>query len=135
MAFAQWPDGPGKDVTLQVCSNCHAADVIRAHRMSRDEWIANIQKMMAAGAQGTEEQFTAVLEYVTKNFGPVASHINVNQATATELEAGLGLTSKESAAVVKYRTEKGPFKTLDDLRKIPDLDFKKVEAQKDRLDF
>jgi competence protein ComEA len=103
--------------------------------MSRDEWIANIQKMMAAGAQGTEEQFTAVLDYVTKNFGPQAARLNVNKATAAELEAGLGLTSKEAAALVKYRTEKGPFKTIDDLKKVTDLDFKKIEAQKDRLDF
>jgi DNA uptake protein ComE-like DNA-binding protein len=36
---------------------------------------------------------------------------------------------------VKYRTDKGPFKTVEDLKKVPDLDFKKIEAQKDRLVF
>jgi DNA uptake protein ComE-like DNA-binding protein len=36
---------------------------------------------------------------------------------------------------VKYRTDKGSFKTLEDLKKVPDLDFKKMEAQKDRLVF
>ena len=134
-AYAQWPDGPGKDVTLQLCGNCHDANIIRAHRQSRDEWIASIQKMMAAGAQGTEEQFTAVLDYVAKNFGPAPATINVNQAAAGDLVRDLGLLEKEADAIVKYRTDKGPFKTLEDLKKVPDLDFKKVEAQKDRLVF
>jgi len=120
---------------MQLCGNCHDATIIQAHRQSRDEWIATIQKMMAAGAEGSEDQFTAVLEYVSKNFGPATARINVNQAPATELESGLGLTTKEAAAIVKYRTDKGAFKTVEDLKKVPDLDFKKIEAQKDRLVF
>ena len=135
IAFAQLPDSPGKEITLQLCGNCHDASIIQAHRQSRDEWIATIQKMMAAGAEGTEDQFTAVLEYVSKNFGPAAARINVNQASAAELESGLGLSGKEAAAIVKYRTDKGSFKTVEDLKKVPDLDFKKIEAQKDRLVF
>jgi competence protein ComEA len=134
-ALAQWPDGPGKDVTLQLCGNCHEADVIQGHRQGRDEWVATIQKMISSGAEGTEDQFKAVLDYVTKNFGPVAATVNVNQASATELGSGLGLSEKEAAAIVKYRTDKGSFKTLDDLKKVPDVDFKKLEAQKDRLVF
>jgi len=120
---------------MQLCGNCHEANIVQAHRQSRDEWIATIQKMMAAGAEGTQEQFTAVLDYLAKNFGPAAAHINVNQASATELGAGLGLTEKEAGAIVKYRTDKGAFKTVEDLKKVPDLDFKKIEAQKDRLVF
>lgn len=135
IASAQWPDGPGKEVTLQLCGNCHEAVIIQAHRQSRDEWIATIQKMMAAGAQGTEEQLTAVLDYVSKNYAPASARINVNQASAAELGSSLGLLEKEAAAIVKYRTDKGPFKTLEDFKKVPDLDFKKVEAQKDRLVF
>jgi competence protein ComEA len=135
IASAQWPDSPGKEATLQLCGNCHDANIIQAHRQSRDEWIATIQKMMAAGAEGTEEQFTAVLEYVSRNFGPAAARINVNQASAAELGTGLGLSEKEAAAIVKYRTDKGAFKTVEDLKKVPDLDYKKIEAQKDRLVF
>jgi competence protein ComEA len=135
IAFAQLAEGPGKDVTLQLCGNCHETDVIQAHRQSRDEWVATIQKMIAAGAEGTEDQFKAVLEYLSKNFAPVAATINVNRATAAELGSGLGLSEKEAAAIVKYRTDKGSFKALEDLKKVPDLDFKKLEAQKERLVF
>ena len=134
-AFAQLPDGPGKDATLQLCGNCHEATIVQQHRQSRDEWVATIQKMMAAGAQGSEDQFMAVLQYLTKNFGPAAAKISVNQAGAAELESGLGLTAGEAAAIVTYRTDKGPFKAVDDLKKVPGLDFKKIEAQKDRIAF
>src|SRR5262245_5663695 len=135
IAYAQLPDGPGKEITVQLCGNCHAPSVIQGHRQSRDEWISTIQKMIAEGAEGTEDQFTAVLEYVSKNFGPAVARINVNQAPAAELESGLGLSGKEAAAIVKYRSDKGSFKAVEDLKKVPDLDFKKIEAQKDRLEF
>ena len=135
VAFAQWPDSPGKEVTLQLCGNCHEANIIQAHRQSRDEWTATIQKMIAAGAEGTEEQFTSVLEYVSRNFGPSATVVKVNQAPAAELVTGLGLSEKEGAAIIKYRTDKGAFKSVEDFKKVPDLDFKKIEAQKDRLVF
>jgi competence protein ComEA len=134
-AFAQWPDTPGKEVTLQLCGNCHDANIIQMHRQSRDEWVATIQKMIASGAEGTEDQFTAVLAYVSKNFAPAAARINMNQASAADLESGLGLLTREAAAIVKYRTDKGSFKAVEDLKKVPDLDFKKIEAQKDRLVF
>jgi len=134
-AFAQLPDGPGKDATVQLCGNCHEASVVQLHRQSRDEWINTIQKMMAVGAQGSEEQFTAVLQYLTKNFGPAAAKIAINQAPAAELETSLGITAKEAAAIVTYRSDKGAYKALDDLKKVPDLDFKKIEAQKDRIAF
>ena len=133
--FAQLPDGPGKDATMQLCNSCHQATIVQQHRQSRDEWVATIQKMMAAGAEGTEDQFMAVLQYLTKNFAPVADKISVNQASAMELESGLGITAKEAASIVAYRTEKGAFKAIDDLKKVPDLDFKKIEAQKDRIAF
>jgi competence protein ComEA len=135
IAFSQWVYGPGKDVTLQLCGNCHDADVIQSHRQSRDEWVATIQKMIGEGAEGTEDQFKAVLEYVSKNFAPVAAAINVNQASAAELGSGLGLSEKEAAAIVKYRTGNGSFKTVEDLKKVPDLDYKKIEAHKDRIVF
>ena len=42
-----------------------------------------------------------------------------------ELESGLSLTRTESAALVQYRTEKGNFKSVGDLKNVPGLDFEK----------
>jgi competence protein ComEA len=134
VAAAQLPEGPGKDVTMQICSNCHELAKVVATRQNRDDWTATISKMVDEGAQGTEEQLGAVLSYLVKNFGPI-SPVNVNAAPASELESKLAITAKEADAIVKYRSEKGPFKTIDDLKKVPDLDFKKIEAKKDWVKF
>ena len=133
-AFAQLPDGPGKEAVQQVCGSCHGVDVIEGHHQSRDEWVATVQNMIQRGAEGTEEQFNAVLGYLVKNFGPQLPKVNVNQASAADLQSGLGLTDKEAAAIVKQR-EKAQFKAIEDLKKVPDLDYKKIEAQKDRVIF
>jgi competence protein ComEA len=133
--FAQLPDGPGKATTQRVCANCHELDIVTGHRQGREEWTSTIQKMIDAGAEGTPDEFKEILEYLVKNFGPAAPSVNVNKASAADLESGLGLTAKEAAAIVKYRTDKGDFKAVDDLKKVPDLDFKKIEAQKARLVF
>src|SRR5579864_7633100 len=66
----QFPDGAGKDTTLRLCSGCHSADIVFQHRQGRDEWNAEIQKMIAAGAQGTPAQFNEVLTYLAGNFAP-----------------------------------------------------------------
>ena len=66
----QFPDGPGKDTTLRLCSGCHNADIVFQHPLGRDEWNTEIQKMIAAGAQGTPAQFSEVLAYLAGNFGP-----------------------------------------------------------------
>src|SRR5205085_10368001 len=63
----QWPGGAGKETTLQLCGTCHKPDVIQEHRQSRDDWKASLQKMISAGAEGTPDQFSSVLEYLAKH--------------------------------------------------------------------
>jgi competence protein ComEA len=135
-ARAQLPDGPGMDVTAKICGKCHEAELLKGYRQGTDGWTETISKMINAGAVGTDEQFEMVLDYLVKNFGPDApAPIKINKATASELEPALEITAKESAAIVKYRTENGPFKSIDDLKKVPDLDFKKIETKRNRLVF
>lgn len=44
--------------------------------------------------------------------------VNLNSATAEELEAVKGLGPKKAAAIVEFREKNGPFKSLDDLKKL-----------------
>jgi competence protein ComEA len=88
--------------------------------------------MAGFGAVGTDDEFTAILDYLVKNF-PAA--INVNKATAAQLESGLGLSTAEAEGVIQYREKNGDFKTIDDLKKVPDLDAEKLDAKKARLAF
>ena len=123
------PDGPGKDTLLQVCQDCHELDVITADNMTREGWKKMVAKMGERGAEATDEQFAAIVEYLTKYFG----RINVNKASAEEIAAGLKFSPKEAAAIVDYRGKNGVYKDWKDLKKVEGLDAAKVDAQKNHI--
>ena len=83
-----------------------------------------------------DEEFGAILKYLAKNFpAEELPKLNVNKATAIELESRLTLTRSQAAAILQHRAKKGPFKSIEDLKKVPGLDAAKIEAKKDRLAF
>jgi len=134
--FAQspLPDGPGKDLTVKVCGQCHAAEIVASVRLTRDGWQETIASMVQQGATATDAELQAVLDYVVQHFkGDAARLLNMNTATAVELESVAALLRKEAAAVVAFREKNGPCKTLADLKRVPGLDYRKIEARKDRL--
>jgi competence protein ComEA len=130
----EFPDGPGKDALLKTCSRCHSPNLVIANGQDRDGWENTITKMVSLGAVGTDEDFTAILDYLVKNF-PQQTKINVNKATSASLATGLSLSAKEAEAIVAYRDKNGNFKSLDDLKKVPQVDAKKLDAKKDSLIF
>jgi competence protein ComEA len=135
-ARADLPDGPGKAVVVRVCGHCHSAEKAASLHQDENGWTDTIAKMVKMGAQGSDDDFEVVLAYLTKNFGPqAAADVNVNQADAVDLESGLVLTRTEAAAVIEYRTQKGPFKAIEDFRNVPGLDYSKIESQKARIKF
>lgn len=131
-ANPDFPPGPGRDVTLRLCSKCHSPNNILAMGRTSEGWQDLIVKMTTLGLQGTDEEFTSTLDYLTASFPP---KINVNRANATQLVAVLALTAQEAAAIVSYREKNGNYKTIDDLKKVSDVDGKKLDAKKDLLQF
>jgi competence protein ComEA len=133
---AQLPDGPGKDALVKVCSPCHEANRAAAFRLTREGWEATVSDMKWRGAKGTDEEFAAIVDYLATNFlGEAAPKLNMNRATSIELESVLSLLRKEASAVIAYRDKVGGFKSIDDLKKVPGVDVKKIEAAKDRISF
>ena len=65
--------------------------------------------------------------------GDAPKPINLNTAPAIDLESVAGLLRKEAAALIAYRTKHGPCKTLEDLKKVPGVDFRKIDRRRDRL--
>jgi competence ComEA-like helix-hairpin-helix protein len=123
------PDGTGKDLVLKLCRDCHDLDQVIAENRTKDAWSKTVAKMGDRGAEGTEEQFEAIINYLAKNFG----RININKATPEEIASGLGFSAKEASAVVGYRTKNGAYKDWQDLKKVEGLDAAKVDAQKDHI--
>jgi competence protein ComEA len=128
------PDGPGKDVTVQACGSCHDARRAASVRLTRDGWAAVIDSMQTFGAKISAEEFPVILDYLTANFlGEALQPLNLNTASQIDLEAAGGLLRREAAAVIRYREQHGRFKTLDDLKQVPGLDFKKIESRRDAV--
>jgi competence protein ComEA len=126
------PDGPGKDVTVKACGTCHETRRAASVRLTREGWAAVIDGMTKRGARISDEEFPIVLDYLSTHFlGEAPQPLNVNTAAQIDLESAGGLLRREAAAVIQYREKHGRFKTLDDLKKVPGLDFKKIESRRD----
>jgi competence protein ComEA len=126
------PDGPGKDVTVRMCGLCHEPRRAASVRLTVDGWAAVIDSMIKRGAKGSEEDVKVVLDYLSTHFlGEASQPVNVNTAPQIDLELVAGLLRSEARAVVEYREKNGPFKTLDDMKKVPGLDFKKIDSKRD----
>jgi competence ComEA-like helix-hairpin-helix protein len=130
------PDGPGKAVVERMCTPCHGLENVVTARMSKDRWGNIVDDMVSRGATGTDEDIDQVINYLAANFGKsAAKKVNINKASAAELTDALDISAADAAAIVRYRTDKGSFKELKDVTKVPGIDAKKIEAAKDRLEF
>ena len=88
--------------------------------------------MIKRGAKGTDEEFGDDPRVPGHEFPRRAPRpLNINRATNIELESVAGLTRKEAAAVLAYLDKVGVCKSLDELKKVPGLDYKKIESRKD----
>jgi len=91
-------------------------------------------KMIGLGARATDEEIARITDYLAENFkGEAPKPINMNTASAIELESVAGLLRKEAAAWIAYRNTHPPCKTLDDLKKVVGVPFKKIDERRDRL--
>lgn len=134
--LAQIPEGPGREQTQKLCSDCHELGRSISLRQDRDGWKATLNKMISLGAQGTEEEFSAALDYLSRNYPAQAlPPLNVNTAKAIDFETRLSMRRSEAAAVIEYRAKHGDFKSIDDLKRVPGVDPAKFARKKDVLAF
>jgi cytochrome c5 len=63
------PEGPGKQILLNICTMCHDLGRIRLGHRSPEEWEETLVSMLNEGAPLSEEQFPVIHAYLSKNFG------------------------------------------------------------------
>ena len=126
------PEGKGKDTFLRMCSNCHEIERVTGTKNSKKQWTYVVDDMVSRGAEGSDEDVASVIGYLARNFG---QPLNINSASAKQIEAGLSFTPAQAETIVKYRTEKGAFKTYEELLKVPGLDAALLEEQKKNIVF
>ncbi len=66
--YALLPAGPGRDITIKVCSGCHAPTVSAAQHLSAQEWYDLVQVMSGRGAVASDEEFDEITAYLAKSF-------------------------------------------------------------------
>ena len=132
----EFPPGEGREITLNICGKCHSPTIVLAYGQKREGWENTITKMVRLGAVGTDEDFTDIADYLTANFPPSAiPKIFVNKATDQQIAKILEISIDDAKAIVAYRDKEGNFKSIDDLKRVPNVDTKKIDAKKDSLVF
>lgn len=135
-AAQQLPDGPGKAEMEKMCTQCHELSRSISLRQDRDGWSQTMSKMAAFGMKSSDKDYALVLSYMTLHYPPEdLPPVNINKAPAIELESRLSLRRSQAAALIAYRKAHGEFRSLDDLKKVPQLDFAMLESKKDRIVF
>ena len=132
----QLPEGPGRAETEKICRGCHELARSISPRQDCAGWLVTFNKMTAFGMKATEQEFNASLDYMAKQFpAEDVPKVNVNTATAIQLESALSLRRSQAAAVLAYRKANGNFSSIEDLKKVPGIEAEKIEARKDRITF
>ena len=54
-------------------------------------------------------------------YGVAMAAVNINTATKEELTSLKGIGDKRAQDIIDYRTKNGPFKSVDDLEKVPGI--------------
>jgi competence protein ComEA len=67
------------------------------------------------------------------SFAVFAAQINLNTASAGELEALNGVGAAKAAAIVAYRAEHGGFKSVDELAQVRGIGDKIVDKNRDQM--
>jgi competence protein ComEA len=127
----RFPDGPGKTELVKVCAGCHDAEIVLANLKTPGEWSETLQTMAQLGAEATQDEWRLIERYIDTNLALIL----VNKAAAEELQLTMDVTPEVAAAIVKYRQDNGPFKTVDDVKKVPGVDAAKVDARTSRFVF
>jgi cytochrome c5 len=63
------PEGPGKDLLQNVCTQCHTLNRIIEKKATKEEWNDTVDKMAAKGARASDEEFDTIVNYLVKNYG------------------------------------------------------------------
>ena len=88
----------------------------------------------AVNKENVQASSSAKAEAVPGESDNGATKVSINHASAEQLAQALnGVGLKKAQAIVSYREEYGPFKTLDDLKQVPGMGSALVERNLSHL--
>lgn len=64
-----FPDGPGKEVLLAKCFQCHGPNMWLALRQDRRAWESTLYRMVGRGALWSEDEIRQMADYLGAAYG------------------------------------------------------------------
>ena len=61
------PEGPGKEILQNACTQCHGLDMVVGTGYDRQEWQLTLERMITAGADMKPDQIPMLTDYLLKN--------------------------------------------------------------------
>lgn len=126
---------PIRQVTPHQIQPATAASTPVSARPERNG-VSTEQRQPVVGAEASGEEETPSVESTAPAVAAGDSHVknpdpttrvDLNQATASDLEALPGIGPKLAQRVIEYRIARGPFKKVEDLRQVKGIGRKKFD--------
>jgi mono/diheme cytochrome c family protein len=64
-----FPDGPGKELLLSKCFQCHGPSMWMAQRQDRRAWESTLYRMVGRGALWTDDEIRTMAAYLANTYG------------------------------------------------------------------
>src|SRR3954471_10120231 len=66
--FKSLPEGPGRDVMVRVCAQCHSPEIAAQQKLDAQGWKDLVNQMANNGANGTDAEFDTIAKYLATAF-------------------------------------------------------------------
>ena len=62
------PAGPGRELMIRVCSQCHSPDVAAEQQLDPAGWKSVVDQMASKGAVATDAELDEIVQYLVNAF-------------------------------------------------------------------
>jgi competence ComEA-like helix-hairpin-helix protein len=125
-------DADTEKLVERTCAKCHTMVSTYRMRNTRERWAQIVDDMVSRGAEATDDEIEQIIDYLAAHYG---AKVNVNKANPEELSTSLRISLPAAKSIVEYRIKNGAYGKVEDLKPVPNVDWKAIESQKDRLEF
>ena len=66
--YGPLPEGPGKAILLNICTQCHTLSRVKLRRGDRQSWDDLLSHMLNEGAPLSDDDYPVLLNYLARNF-------------------------------------------------------------------
>jgi len=66
--YKSLPPGPGRDVMVRVCAQCHSPEIAAHQNLDTQGWKDLVNQMANNGANATDAEFDTIAKYLAVTF-------------------------------------------------------------------